>query len=130
MGAQSRFDNPQRRGSGLAELTSLELLLKPLDPRLAVTACQSRPTAAHSIRHLHGVTNREQTAFDAERRIAALRIELRESVLGEYGARADVMPIGNRVQRVWGGPLLLIDGDANSLTQSHFRRLGLVREIW
>ena len=29
-----------------------------------------------------------RTAFDVERRIAALRIELRESVLGEYGARA------------------------------------------
>jgi hypothetical protein len=44
-----------------------------------------------------------RTAFVAERRIAALRIELRESVLGEYGARADVMLIGNRVERVWGG---------------------------
>jgi hypothetical protein len=30
---------------------------------------------------------------------------------------------------VWGDPLLLIDGHA-SLTLSHFRRLGLAREIW
>ena len=31
---------------------------------------------------------------------------------------------------VWGSPLPLIDSHANSLSQSHFRLLGLAREVW